>query len=222
MCCNRLLSGLVAPTQGAGPANVMQAVARMVSWVKVTKQISETEFPEHYLLSTLNALCLHPTGGSGKRTRCLSAQDKEALGKLAQCFSVDAAELASRTEELLPTAHREMHSNSTLTSAGAWRTALARTQQTSKQRKSFPVHAPCALSSSTMPLCLLPPAELRGTLVPPSETWGSSGAAHPLPKNGEWSCRWLMRRRAPRAGPLWPPLPGRFGLTPLVRHGQAA
>ena len=126
---------------GADPASVMQALARMVSWVKVTKQISETEFPEHYLLSTLNVLCLHPTGGIGKRTRCLSAQDKEALDKLAQCFSVDAAELVSQTAGVLPIAQHEMRSNSTLTSVGAWRKALARTQQASKQRKSFPAHS---------------------------------------------------------------------------------
>ena len=113
----------------------------MVNWVKVATQISETEFPEHDLLSTLNVLCLHPTGGSGKRTCCLSAQDKEALYKLVQCFSVGAAELVSQTEELLPIAHRELHSSSTLTSVGAWRKALARTQQTSKQRKRFPAHA---------------------------------------------------------------------------------
>ena len=115
----------------------MQAVARMVNWVKVTKQISDTEFPQHDLLSALKVLYLRPAAdGSSNHARPLSSQDQGAqLSKLAHCFNVDAAMLTSQTRELLPIAQHEMNANSTLTSVGAWREALARTQQRSKTRK---------------------------------------------------------------------------------------
>ena len=37
----------IGSVAGADKTQVMQAVARMVNWVKVTKQISDTEFPQH-------------------------------------------------------------------------------------------------------------------------------------------------------------------------------
>ena len=111
--------------------------------MKVTKQISDTEFPQHDLLSALKVLYLRPAAdGSSNRARPLSSQDQGAqLSKLAHCFNVDAAMLTSQTRELLPIAQHEMNANSTLTSVGAWREALARTQQRSKTRKKYPVDA---------------------------------------------------------------------------------
>ena len=47
----------------------------MVNWVKVTKQISDTECPQHDLLSALKALYLRPAAdGSNNRTRRLNGQ----------------------------------------------------------------------------------------------------------------------------------------------------
>ena len=129
---------------GADQTHVMQAVARMVNWVKVTKEISATEFPQHDLLSALKVVCLRPAAdsdSSSKHPRRLSAEDQGDLRKLAQCLNVDAATLTSQTQELLPIAHHEMNTNSTLTSVGAWRKALARAQQNSKTRKKYPVDA---------------------------------------------------------------------------------
>ena len=90
-------------TAGASEAHIMLALSRMVSWVKVTKQISDTEFPQHDLLSALKVLYLRPAAdGSSNRARGLSAQDEGALSKLAQCLNVDAAMLTSQTRELCP------------------------------------------------------------------------------------------------------------------------
>ena len=85
----RVLEAPVVRTRGCAAgvseAQVMLALAQMVSWVKVTKQISDTEFPQHDLLSALKVLCLRPAAdGSSNRARGLSADDEINLSTLAQ------------------------------------------------------------------------------------------------------------------------------------------
>ena len=76
-------------TAGVCETHVMLALARMVNWVKVTKQISDTEFPQHDLLSALKVLCLRPAAdGSSNRARgfeCGRRDKSEQARAVSQC-----------------------------------------------------------------------------------------------------------------------------------------
>ena len=56
--------------------HVHKALARMMNWVKVTRQISETEFREHDLLSSRNVLVM---SNGNQAARHLSGGDREIL-----------------------------------------------------------------------------------------------------------------------------------------------
>ena len=123
---------------GAAERDVLWALARMVNWVKVTRQISLTEFPENDALSALDVFFITAAANTPRR---MTEEDRKALHTVASVFKLDAAKLAAQFEEHLPIAEHEKRRDPTLTSTGAWAAAMERTQKSSKTRQKYPVDA---------------------------------------------------------------------------------
>jgi hypothetical protein len=122
---------------GADEQNVLFALARMVNWVTLTRQISSTEFPENDALSALDVFFLT----AAAKPRRVTDKDRRALQKVAKVFHLDAVHLVAQFEHHLPVADHEKRRDPTLNSTQAWATAIKRTQQSAKSRKRYPVES---------------------------------------------------------------------------------
>ena len=111
-----------------------KALARMMNWAKVTRQIYETEFPERDLVSSLNVLFM---SNGNQAARHLSGTDRETLMKIARAFNLDGDKLVHQTEALLPIAEHELRLDASLPSLDAWAKALARAQKNHTARRSY-------------------------------------------------------------------------------------
>ena len=123
---------------GADETNTTRALARMANWVKVTHEISKTEFPDYDVLAKFQPFFVSNTSN----TSTANAQNDAAmLPYIAKVFNVDSTKLIHQTEQHNPIAVNERRKKPTLTSIGAWSKALERTQSTSKRRQTYTADA---------------------------------------------------------------------------------
>ena len=121
---------------GADERHVLSALARLVNWVTVTRQISATEFPENDALSALDVFFLTAVPNSPRR---MTDTDRKALDTVARVFQLDAAKLVAQFEEHMPIAEHEKRRDPTITSTTAWAKAIERTQKSGRTRRKYPV-----------------------------------------------------------------------------------
>ena len=123
---------------GADETNTTRALARMANWVKVTHEISKTEFPDYDVLAKFQPFFVSDTGNTSSAK---APSDAANLSYIAKVFNVDSTKLIHQTEQHKPIAASEKRKRPTLTSIGAWSKALERTQSTSKRRQTYTADA---------------------------------------------------------------------------------